>query len=134
MLKIDRYRVKIYIDLDNGLYIFPDEAATGKTRCGKLLGTYGMYGYKTKYLTYVHNSDEYREEIMGLRENYYEVIMLDRCDMSYDVFNDDEVIEKLTRLSKSCIVLADCKGKCKLFEIADLCFIDMAKEEISISQ
>ena len=44
MLKIDRYRVKIYIDLDNGLYIFPDEAATGKTRCGKLLGTYGMYG------------------------------------------------------------------------------------------
>lgn len=71
---------------------------------------------------------------MSLREDYYDAIMLDRCNMSYDVFNDDEVIEKLNRLSKSCIILADCKGRCKLFDVADLCYIDMAREEIRISK
>ena len=35
---------------------------------------------------------------------------------------------------KESVILADCKGQCKLFDVADMCFIDMAKEEISVSQ
>ena len=134
MYKIDKYQVKVYINLDDGLYIFPDESATGKTRLGTLLESYGYFGNRTIYLTYKTGGKEYRDEILGLKQGYYRVIMLDRCDMCYDVFNDTAVINKLKELSKESVILADCKGQCKLFDVADTCFIDMAKEEISVSQ
>lgn len=134
MYKIEKYKVKIYINLDNGLYIFPDESATGKTRLGTLLESYGYFGNRTGYLTYKTGSKEYRDEIMGLEQGYFKVIMLDRCDMCYDVFNDITVINKLRKLSEESIVLADCKGQCKLFDIADLCFIDMAEASIEVSE
>lgn len=44
MFSLLKYSVKINVNLDNGVYVFDNESATGKSRLYSLVKKYSAYG------------------------------------------------------------------------------------------
>ena len=116
----DGYSTKIDIQLDNGLYEFSDESATGKTRLYKALRDMQRYGEPV--LGYSYNDLQYGTDLKSLlaQNKDIKVLLIDRYDMFYE-----EYAEEVIKYSKNCIVMIDCK---KGIDFADTetCFIEMS--------
>lgn len=117
MYKCDEYSVSISIDLDPGLYLFTEEASTGKSFLCRLLKRYCSYGEPVKGITATDFENKYTlRELIG--NKHYEVIMLDRYAMypNYDT-------ELLEHLSKDSIILIASKQIPNEFDDIDICSI-----------
>ncbi len=99
----DEYNPTVKINLENGIYTFDAESATGKTRLCKHLKKLKAYGELVDSFTY---DDLLRGDTLDkvLRaEN--KVIMLDR----YDLYKS-EGHELINRCAEHSIILIDCKS------------------------
>lgn len=124
MYKNEDYNVKIYINLENGVYNFTGLSATGKTRLCKLLRDMEIQDKNVIGYTF-------EDEKLGINlENQIDklnpkVIMLDRFDLYKDKFTD-----KIEEWGKNSIVLVDCKGN--LDADYDYCSISLYEDKIEV--
>lgn len=126
MIILDRYKPEIRIDLSNGIYVFDNNSATGKTRLCKELKKNQKYGEKVASYSY----DDFLLSIpieQILVPDKYKVIMLDR----YDMYNGagSSLIPKCKANS---IILIDCKRGLKFSEDYNFCFIEMTDKLIEV--
>lgn len=126
MFRLDKYAVKIMINLENGIYVFDNESATGKTRLCKLLREYQAYGEKVASYTY-------NDKLLGvpiseiLEPSKYKVILLDRYDL-YEGYGK----ELINKCAKEAIILVDCKDKFTVTNEEDWCSIDLKPDRIEV--
>lgn len=127
MFRLDKYSVEIIIDLENGIYLFDNESATGKTRLCKLLREYQVYGEKVASYTF-------NDKLLGipiheiLVPDKYKVIMLDRYDL-YEGYGK----ELINVCAENTIILIDCKDKFTVTNEEDLCSIKLEPSKIEVS-
>ena len=127
MFRLDKYAVKIMINLENGIYVFDNESATGKTRLCKLLREYQAYGEKVASYTY-------NDKLLGvpinevLEPTKYKVIMLDRYDL-YEGYGK----EFINKCASDAIILVDCKDKFTVTNEEDWCSIDLKPDRIEVN-
>ena len=104
----EKYSTKIYISCGNGIYLFSNESATGKTRLFKVLRK--IQGYDKNVKTYTYDDLLIENKTLdAFLENIGEgicVIFIDRFDM-LEVSKKN--IEQLKKLGKDHIILIDCK-------------------------
>lgn len=120
------YNPSITINLDNGIYIFNNESATGKTRLCKRLKDLKAYGEPVDSFTY-------NDLLRGIRLDSVltpvnKVILLDRYDLykteGYDLIN---------KCADNSIILIDCKTPFMgSLDIED-CFIEMGEDSIVVT-
>lgn len=123
-----KYNVKISINLENGIYVFDNESATGKTRLYKELKEHTKLGESV--FAYSYNDDKLGIDLDKiLKSKDFKVILLDRYDMYNGSFSDI-LIDK----SKSSIILIDCKNILNINYDADWCYIEMSSGKIEVLQ
>lgn len=126
MYKNEDYNVKIYINLENGVYNFTGLSATGKTRLCKLLRE--LEASNGEVIGYTFNDKnlgiDLRSQVKKLNPK---VIMLDRLDMYPEEFMQD-----IQEWGKNAIVLLDYKGSANFNE--DWCYIKMTSNSIEVNQ
>lgn len=127
MYKNDRYRTKINIALNNGIYLFSHESATGKTRLAKELLKLQAYGEPVASYTY-------NDKLLGrkledlLIPHKYKVIMLDR----YDMYEGDGA-ELINQCRDNTVILIDCKEGFQVTNEDEDCFIEMRPDWIGVT-
>ena len=127
MFKLDKYSVKIAINLENGIYVFDNESATGKTRLCKLLKEYQAYGEAVASYTY-------NDKLLGhpisevLNPSKFKVVILDR----YDLYEGDGK-ELINECAKSMVILVDCKDKFTVTNDEEWCYICMECNKIEVN-
>lgn len=122
----NEYRTHVNIPLNNGIYIFDDETATGKTRLCKYLKKLRAYGEPVNSLTY--NDILSGTTIESIFEPNIKLVMLDR----YDMYNNrgHEIIKKM---KDSCIILIDCKKSFKVTDDYEDCFMHMTSSSLEVT-
>ena len=104
LLSFTKYRDKIVVKLDPGVYVFNSFSGTGKTVLASLLDKYRGYGERVASYTY-------RDYVKGLPissildPDKYDLIVLDRYDLYYGA---GEELLKVCARDKRCIVIIDC--------------------------
>lgn len=101
-----QYYPEINIELDNGIYVFSIESATGKTRLYKALKSVEQHG---DVVAYTYSDTITKLDLKTLVNENTRVIILDRYDMYFNKFAD--VIEEY---KDKAIVLIDCKVNDKI--------------------
>ena len=122
------YGTLIEINLDNGIYIFDNQSATGKTRLCKALRDCQKYGEPVASYTYDDKLLEMPIERV-LVPDKYKVIMLDR----YDLYEGDGA-ELIKECADNSIILIDCKGDFTVCSTDEWCTISMAEDKIEVTQ
>ncbi len=128
---IDFGTLKIYIELEKGVYSYYDNSGAGKTYLCKILEDYIEYSNSNKILiiTYrnVNAEDKYDVIMKYLTENSYDLIIVDRADL----FITDEMCEALN--NSGAIVLVDIKRASKAESLRDeVCLIDFSLGKIRV--
>lgn len=128
MFEIDNSRMKVKIDLDNGVYVFDPKSATGKTRLSKLLRRMQLLEESVAAYDYdcFLNGDDIRKT---LTPNKYHVIILDRFDMY-----KQDISKELNSCADNSIILIDCKSELNLDVDVDICFMKMENWLIEVSR
>lgn len=119
-------RLKVNIDLPNGIYRFSNESATGKTRLCKALKTFHSYGEKVNAYTYNDKLDG--KNISTVLSAEYKIILLDRYDLYYG-----DGFDRMKELADNCIILLDCKHFIADFAEWDCCYIKMTADTIEVT-
>lgn len=101
-----QYYPEINIELDNGIYVFSIESATGKTRLYKALKSVEQHG---DVVAYTYSDTITKLDLKTLVNEKTRVIILDRYDMYFNKFSD--VMEEY---KDKAIVLIDCKVSDKI--------------------
>ena len=101
MFTINKYRPRVNILLEPGIYILPTKSATGKSYLARLLYKYGEFCERCT--SYSHSSYYKPDDILDASK--YDVVLLDRYDMYPDVSKD-----KMREFAESGILLVDAKG------------------------
>jgi len=128
MYKNNKYNEEINIELENGIYVFDEKSATGKTRLCKDLKELRKLGEPV--VGYTYGDDKLGIDLAAVvRKISPKVLMLDRYDMYNGSFND-----KIVEWSINTIVLIDCKGDLKLEAYVDWCTIEMGPRKIEVLQ
>lgn len=125
MFTINNYDIKITVNLDNGVYIFDNQSAAGKTRLCKLLKKYKVSGEPVASYTYDDKVLGLPLETVFSPEN--KLIMLDRYDMYKG--DADNLIKKYCNKA---IILIDLKNEYAISEMDDWCIIEMTTDSINI--
>lgn len=126
MFEITAYKPYIYINLENGIYLFDNMSATGKTRLCRLLKN--CQAYREPVAAYTYN-----DKLIGLpiekvlEPGKYKVILLDR----YDMYEGDGK-ELINECAKQSIILIDCKGKFTVTNEEELCTISLEEDKIEV--
>lgn len=127
MYVMDKYTPIVNIELENGIYVFDSESATGKTRLCKLLKNWKAYGEPVDAYTYNDFLKGYALNSVLTPNN--KVILLDR----YDLYKN-EGHELINMCASKSVVLIDCKTPF-LGGIDDkTCFIDMTEDKIEVTE
>ncbi len=143
------FPIDIYIQLDNGIYIFNHESSTGKTRLFKALRGIQIFEQlvhkideepvqnHASILTYTYNDLLlYNIELEPLLNDclidHKSVIILDR----YDLYGSEMYVDVLERISKHSIILIDCNIIEKVSSFTDdkICFIEMSETSIIVTE
>lgn len=128
MYRNSDYRVEIEIDLENGVYVFDDKSATGKTRLAKELRNLNAFGEDV--MSYTFNDIALGRDLKSeLLKRPYKVIILDR----YDMYNGLGAAE-IDSLSDKSIILIDCKSMNgpKIETEYGYCDIEMTADKIEV--
>lgn len=124
----DKYNVEIKICLDNGIYEFDNNSATGKTRLCKELKE--LQKLNEPVIGYTYGDDKLGIDLSKVIEIVKpKVVLLDRYDMYNNMFHD-EMIE----WAKDSIVLIDCKDFLDIDYDTGWCDIEMSPEKIEVVQ
>ena len=126
MTKLTKYSPEINIKLSNGVYIFDNKSATGKTRLCKELRKNQKYGENVASYSY----DDYLLQLpieSILVPNKYKVIMLDR----YDMYNGTGA-DLISSCKENSIILIDCKRGLNFGIECKLCTIEMTDTLIEV--
>lgn len=125
MYKNSLYRPNINVELDNGIYIFDSESATGKTYLCKQLKKLRAYGESVISITYNNILTGFKLDDM---QEQYKVIMLDRYDLYRNIGH-----KLLERFKNKSIILIDCKlGYIEGLD-SEICFIELTNNSIEVS-
>ena len=128
MYKNDKYDIEININLDNGIYVFDEKFATGKTRLCKVLKELRKLGEPV--VGYTYGDDNLGINLIDITNKVNpKVLMLDRYDMYNGTFN-----KELAEWSKNAVILIDCKGNLKTDIYIDWCIIKMKPGKIEVAQ
>ncbi len=128
MYKNDKYDIEININLDNGIYVFDEKFATGKTRLCKVLKELRKLGEPV--VGYTYGDDNLGINLIDITNKVNpKVLMLDRYDMYNGTFN-----KELAEWSKNAVILIDCKGNFKTDIYIDWCIIKMKPGKIEVAQ
>jgi len=119
-------RCKITINLTNGLYVFGNKSATGKTRLYKELVKLKAYG--NNVAAYTFNDKLLGHPIEDVLNSGAEVILLDR----YDMYSGDGV-EIIDQIKDKCVLLIDCKKIPDKLPDFEGCTIKMTRDSIEVS-
>lgn len=128
MYRVDGYNIKLIFSLENGVYIFDNESATGKTRLCGLMKKYQSYGEPVASYTYSDLNLGIPIESI-LVPDKYRVIMLDRYDMY-----EGAGAEKILECAETSIVLIDCKHGFSVTDEDDWCTLEMKPDTIEVLQ
>lgn len=126
MVRLSNYLPEIVIDLSNGVYLFNNKSATGKTRLCKELRK--NQKYKEDVASYSY--DDYLINIpieSVLIPSKYRVIMLDR----YDMYNG-EGKDLISACKDNTIILIDCKKGLNFGVDYEFCYIEMTDSLIEV--
>lgn len=126
-MKIRTNRVDINIELNNGIYIFDNQAATGKTRLCSLIKEHTRYSDNAVASAYTYNDKLDGYDISKVFKDEYKLIVLDRYDMYYG-----DGIEYIKKFRNKAIILIDCKQEFNLCEYDEICFIEMTHDSIKV--
>lgn len=127
MLKITGRRVELIFNLSNGIYLFDDQSAIGKTRLAKVMSKYAAYGESVASFTY---NDKLRGISLEsfLSSTNAKVILIDR----YDMYNEDAYEEMINKSTES-VILIDCKGNFSVTDKYEMCLLKMTPNEIEVT-
>lgn len=123
MFTINKALIKIDIQLNNGVYYFDEELATGKTRLTKLLR-----GYMQDFPV---SSYSYDDLVAGLdfdkvvKPSEQKLLVIDRYDLYKGRFK-----EQIEKLAKTGIVILDCNGDPLI--PCELCYLNMQDDKIEV--
>ena len=109
MYRVDKYYMKVHIDLEPGVYVFPCASAEGKTYLATILEKFRNYKEPVRAYSYSDFNDGVPLSSV-LDPERYQVVLLDRYDLYYG-----EGVEDIKAFAKKSILLIDCK------RIFDLC-------------
>ena len=127
MIRLSSYLPEIIIDLPNGIYLFNNESATGKTRLYMELKKNQKYGESVVSYSY----DDYLLNIpieTIVIPNKYKVVMLDRYDMYNGIGKD-----LISACVDNTIVLIDCKKGLNFGVDYEFCYIEMTDKLIEVT-
>lgn len=120
---------KISIQLEPGIYIFQCSSAAGKTYLAKQLKLLRQAGEKVDSFTWYDTKRGGLAQTLTMSDFPMEdlkVLLLDRYDRYSGSF-----VDEIQKLSKTCIVLIDCKGSVK-FSGAKTCSIRLSGARIEV--
>lgn len=127
MYENNKYSVSIRIRLENGVYVFNKQPATGKTRLAKELRD--IQAYDGDAASYTYNDKLLGRTISECFSPRFKVILLDR----YDMYNGDGA-ELIKEYADNAVILLDCKDMNgpKIDCDYDICFIEMTSSHIEV--
>ena len=117
----------ITIDLPNGLYVFDNTSATGKTRLYKELVKLKAYG--DNVAAYTYNDKLLGHLIEDVLNSGADIILLDR----YDMYCGDG-INLIESIKDDTVILMDCKIIPETLPDYEDCFIEMTRDSIEVFQ
>ena len=112
MFIIDKFRVKVKVNLEPGIYEADNESATGKTWLCNLLKQYHAYGQPVAGYTY----NDYKEHLPLPSD--VKLLVMDRYDMYNGAF-----AKELLALSKTAVVIIDSKYGARGLGLVNSCFV-----------
>ena len=127
MFQLNKYNTKLTIALENGIYLFDNQSATGKSRLCSVLKEYGAYGEPVIGYTYA-DLRRGMDISLALIPEKYKVVMLDRYDMYCGAGK-----ELIKQCAGSSIILIDCKGEFPVTNEYDWCYIEMKAHSIEVA-
>lgn len=125
-MRLEGLDTTVSINLNNGVYQFDCESATGKTRLYDVIKSYQYDGYNVTSYSYNDLQDGLNLEDVVNRVQP-SLLMIDRYDMFPDMYHD--IIEKL---SSKCIILIDSKEILSFGEYYLSCGIKMTPTNIEV--
>lgn len=126
MYKNTEYNPNVNIQLENGIYIFYAESATGKTRLYKHLKNLKAYGEPVDSFTY--NDLLIGDKIENVLKTTNKVILLDRYSLYRDIGH-----ELINKCANSSIILIDCKPVFTGSINSEDCFIEITDNGIEVT-
>ncbi|MCI9180605.1 MAG: hypothetical protein HFG50_11485 [Lachnospiraceae bacterium] len=128
MFSLLKYSVKINVNLDNGVYVFDNESATGKSRLYSLVKKYSAYGEPVAGYTF---EDFCRglDITAVLNPKKFALVVLDRLDM----YSNRSILSLIEKSAHDCIILVDCKNDFQVNIDYDWCYINMTANAIEVS-
>lgn len=127
-MKLEGLDITISINLENGVYQFCCESATGKTRLYDSIKSYQHAGYNVTAYSYTDLQDglNLEEVINRIRP---QLLLIDRYDMFSDMYH-----ESILRVSENCIVLIDSKDVLTFSDYYTTCEINMTPTTIEVNR
>lgn len=128
LLSLTKYRDRVIVKKDKGVYVFHPSSGTGKTALASLLDKYRGYGERVASYTYM-------DYVKGLPissildPDKYDLIVLDRYDLYYGA---GEELLKVCARDKRCIVLIDCKRDFDICACDGYAHVKLARSEIEV--
>lgn len=125
-MKLDGLDVTVDIKLDNGLYQFDGESATGKTRLYDIIKSYQRVGYDVASYSYtdLQNGLNLEDVVNKIQPS---LLMIDRYDMFPNMYQ-----ETIINASKDGIVLVDSKDVLMFNDYYTTCCIKMTPVTIEV--
>ena len=126
MFKIIEYKPEVIINLENGLYQFDSETATGKTRLCELLREYNRAGLPV--VAYSYTDWSLGLDLISVVNKFKpKVLMIDRYDMFIGEYSDF-----LESIQDEIIVMIDCKDMLPFGEYDKVCGIKFTPDKIEV--
>ena len=127
-MKLEGLDIIININLENGIYQFYCESATGKTRLYDAIKSYQYEGYNVTAYSYFNLQDGLDlEEVIN--RTHPQLLLIDRYDMFNDMYH-----EAILKVSKNCIVLIDSKDVLTFSDYYTTCEINMTPTTIEVNR
>lgn len=127
-MKLEGLDVIVNINLENGIYQFCCESATGKTRLYDVIKSYQHTGCNVTAYSYTDLQDGLNlEEVVN--RIHPQLLLIDRYDMFNDMYH-----ESILRVSENCIVLIDSKDVLTFSDYYTTCEINMTPTAIEVNK
>lgn len=125
-MKLEGLDVTVDIKLDNGVYQFDCESATGKTRLYDVIKLYQRDEHNVVSYSYTDFQDGLDLENV-VSKVQPSLLMIDRYDMFSNMYHD-----VINRLSDKCIILIDSKEVLSFGKYYLVCGIKMTPANIEV--
>lgn len=126
MYRSENYYMKVHIDLEPGVYVFPHASASVKTYLAHILEKYRRYGEPVRAYSYSDFCDGVPIDSV-LDGGKYRVVMLDRYSLYYGAGAD-----AIKTFAQKSILLVDCK---QVFDVCGhkTCLLYRTEELLEVS-